>query len=187
MHTSRHQITREAKCIHKHSIWVNEAHWARMRWLISSASKIINPEETRWSCSNPRYSWVTYFILSNFCNFSQLVLSILSTHPFSLYQILSPYQSFVVLSNFCHLLAPCYPLTFYVIISPYKCTYCTHHKHNSLSCFTVRTLSAPIYLSYSPGVFGHRAILTMGRSDRGWEFPHRTNRYASEPSCRIQV
>ncbi len=32
-------------------------------------------------CSNPRYSWVTYFILSNICNFSQLVLSILSTHP----------------------------------------------------------------------------------------------------------
>ncbi len=32
-------------------------------------------------CSNPRYLWVTYFILSNICYFSQLVLSILSTHP----------------------------------------------------------------------------------------------------------
>ncbi len=32
-------------------------------------------------CSNPRCSWVTYFSLSNICNFSQLVLSILSTHP----------------------------------------------------------------------------------------------------------
>ncbi len=32
-------------------------------------------------CNNQRYSWVTCFILSNICNFSQLVLSILSTHP----------------------------------------------------------------------------------------------------------
>ncbi len=34
-----------------------------------------------WVCSNPRYSWVTYYILSSICNFSQLVLSILSNHP----------------------------------------------------------------------------------------------------------
>ncbi len=87
----------------------------------------------------------------------------------SLYQILSPYHSFVVLSNFCHLLAPCYLFTFYVIISPYKCTYCTHHKqHNSFFCLIVRTLSALIYISNSPGVFGHRAILTMGGSRHGW-------------------
>ncbi len=80
----------------------------------------------------------------------------------SLYPFLSPYQFFVVLSNVCHLLAPCYLFNFYVIFSPYKCTYCTHHKHNSLSCLIVRTLSAPIYFSNPPGVFGHRAILTMG-------------------------
>ncbi len=59
-------------------------------------------------------------------------------------------------------LTPCYLFSFYVIISPYKCTRCTHHKHNPLSWVIVRTLSAPIYLSNSPGVFGHRAILTMG-------------------------
>ncbi len=79
----------------------------------------------------------------------------------SLYQFLSPYQCFVVLSNFCHLLAHCYLLTFYVIFSPYKCTCCTHHIHNSFSCLIVRTLSVPIYLINSPGVFDHRVILTM--------------------------
>ncbi len=47
-------------------------------------------------CSNPRYSWVTYFILSNFCNFTQLVLS---THPLLFYPFLSYYQTYVVLSN----------------------------------------------------------------------------------------
>ncbi len=41
----------------------------------------------------------------------------------------------------------------------------TSHTHNSLSCLIVRTLSALIYLSNSPGVFGHRAILLWG--DRG--------------------
>ncbi len=45
-------------------------------------------------CSNPRYSWVTYFILSNICYFSQLILSILSTHP------LFPLSIFVTLSVF---------------------------------------------------------------------------------------
>ncbi len=48
--------------------------------------------------SNPRYSWVTYFILSNICNFSQLVLSILSTHPLFVLSI------FVTLSIFRRLI-----------------------------------------------------------------------------------
>ncbi len=69
--------------------------------------------------------------MSNLCyltkhlNFSQLVLSILSTHPLFTLSILAPYQSFVILSDFSHLLAPCYLFTFHVIISPYKCTCCT--------------------------------------------------------------
>ncbi len=109
---------------------------------------------------------MTYFILSNFYNFSQLV----NTHPFLFYQLLSSHQSFIILSNFCHLLAPCYLLTFYVIFSSYKFTYCTHHKHNSLLRLIVRTLSAPIQFPNSTAVFGHRAILTMGGSDRGWGF-----------------
>ncbi len=88
----------------------------------------------------------------------------------SLYQLWSPYQPFVVLPNFCHFLAPCYPFTFYVIFSPYKCTCCTHHKHNSYSHLIMRTLSALIYGSNPPGVFGHSAILTMGGWDRGWGF-----------------
>ncbi len=128
-------------------------------YYFNRSTKFVNLKPWRSPGSNPRYSWVTYFIWSNFCNFSQLVLS---THPLLLYQFLSPYQSFVVLSNVCHLLAPCYLFTFCVIFSPYKCTCCTHHTHNALSCFIVRTLSAPIQFPNSPGVFGHRAILTMG-------------------------
>ncbi len=54
--------------------------------------------ESLWTCSNPRHSWVTYFILSNFCNFSQLVLSILSTHP------LFVLSNFVTLSIFRRLI-----------------------------------------------------------------------------------
>ncbi len=41
----------------------------------------------------------------------------------------------------------------------YKCTCCTHHKHNSLPRLLERTPSAPIRLSSSTVVFGHRAIL----------------------------
>ncbi len=49
-------------------------------------------------CSNPRPSWVTYVILSNFYKFSQLTLSI---HPLLLfYQLLSSQQTFIILSNF---------------------------------------------------------------------------------------
>ncbi len=58
--------------------------------------------------------------------FSQLVLS---THPMLFYPFLSPNQSFVVLSNFCHLLTLCYLRTFYFTYAPYKCTCCTHDKH----------------------------------------------------------
>ncbi len=103
-----------------------------------------------------------YLILSyqTFVTFPSLSYLSYLLNLCSLYHFLSPYQSFVVLSNVCHLLAPCYLFTFYVIISPYKCTCCTYHKNNnSFSCLIVRTLSAPIYLSNSPGVFAHRAIL----------------------------
>ncbi len=127
-------------------------------------------------CSNPRSSWVTYVILSNFYNFAQLV----NTHPLLFYQLLSSHQTFIILPNFCHFLSLSYLLTFCVIYTSYKCTCCTHHKHNSYSCLIVRTLSAPIYLSNSPRVFGHRATLTMGGSDRGWWFPTRMIRYVLE-------
>ncbi len=106
---------------------------------------------------------LSYQTFITFPNLSILTLCLL-------YQFLSLYQSFVVLSNFCHLFAPCYLFTFYVIFSSYKFTYCTHNPHNSLSCLIVRTLSAPIYLSNPPGVFGHRAILLWGGSRHGWGF-----------------
>ncbi len=60
-------------------------------------------EQTHSICSNPRYSWVTYFILSNFYNFSQFVVS---THPLLVYQfchlinLSSSYQTSVIFSPF---------------------------------------------------------------------------------------
>ncbi len=98
----------------------------------------------------------------------------LSYQTFATFPVYLIYSSFVVLSTFVvssnlyHLikllsfsLTLSYLLTFCVIYASYKCTCCTHHKHNSISCLIVRTLSAPIYLSYSQGVFGHRAIRTV--------------------------
>ncbi len=132
------------------------------------------------NCSNPRYSWVTYFNLSNICNFSQLGLSILSTHT------LFALSNFVILSIFRHRLAPCYLFTVYVIISPYKCTSCTHHKHNSFVRLIVRTLSAPIYLSNSKRCFWPSCHSDMGGSRQIWGFPHRKNRFASNSNMICQ-
>ncbi len=119
-----------------------------------------------------KYLWVICII---FCKLFPAYLHTLCyfINVCRLIKLSSSYQSFVIFSPFL-----IYSL-FYVIYEPYKCTCTTHHTHNSLSCFIVRTLSAPIYLSYSPAVFGHRAFLTMGGTGRGWGFPHRTNRYVS--------
>ncbi len=81
------------------------------------------------------------------------------TNVCRLIKLSSSYQPFVIFSPFV-----IYSL-FYVIYASYKCTCCTHHKHKSLSCLIVHTLSTPIYLPNSPSVFGHRAILMWG--DRG--------------------
>ncbi len=85
------------------------------------------------------------------------------------------YQTFATFPRWFYLHTLCYFITFcclikllasyqsfYVSYAPYKCTFCTHHKYNAHSCLIVRTLSAPIHLSNSPGVFGHRAILMWG-------------------------
>ncbi len=119
-------------------------------------------------CSNPRSSWVTYVTLSNVYNFSPLF----NTHPLLFYQTFVIFSTFLIYSLFC------------VIYTSYKCTCCTHHKHNSFCRLIVCTLSAPIYLSNSPGIFGHPAILTMGGSDRGQGLPHRTNSYVSASKNR---
>ncbi len=125
---------------------------------------------TQRICSNPRYSCVTFFILSNICNFSQLVLPILSTHPLfalSNFATLSIFRRLVKLLSVSH---PLLSIHFLRYLATYKCTRCTHNKHNSLSCLIASTLSAPIDLTNPPGVFGHRAILIMGGSGRGWGF-----------------
>ncbi len=73
------------------------------------------------------------------------------------------FPSLFYLHTLCNFINFCCLITFYVIYAPYKCTYCTHH--NFPSCLIVCTLSAPIHLSNSPGVFGHCAILIWGDRD----------------------
>ncbi len=99
------------------------------------------------------------FYLIKLLQLSQLVFS---THSLLLYQFLSPYQSFVFLSSFYHFLTPCYLFSFYVIWQPINAPAVHTTNTNAFSSLIVGTLSAPIYLSNSPGIFGHRAILTMG-------------------------
>ncbi len=129
------------------------------------------------NCSNLQVS------VSNLCYLIKL-LKLFPTCQYSPFVVLS---TFVISSNLYHLIKllsfshPFLFTHFCVIYTSYKCTCCTHHKHNSFFCLIVRTLSALIYVSNPPGVFGHRAILTMGGSDRSWGFPHRTNRNVLQP------
>ncbi len=51
-------------------------------------------KDKHWNCSSPRSPWVTYVIISEVCNFSPLILSLL------FYQIMSSYQPFVIFSPF---------------------------------------------------------------------------------------
>ncbi len=80
----------------------------------------------------------------------------------STFVTLSIFRQIFKLLSFSHPLLSTHIL---VIYTPYHCTCCTHHRHNSFSCLIVRKLSAPMYLSNSPDVFGHRAMLIWG--DRG--------------------
>ncbi len=110
------------------------------------------------------------------------------------YQTFTTFTNFSILTlccfiNFCHLIKPISSCKTFVIFSPFLIyslfALSTHPinvpaqhttNNNSFFCLIVRTLSALIYISNSPGAF---AILTMGGSDRGWGLPHRTNRYVS--------
>ncbi len=127
---------------------------------------------------------MTYVILSNFYNFSQLV----NTHPLLFYQLLSSHQTFIHFSSSYQTYVIFSPLVIYSLftLSSHPINSSTVHitQHNSLSCLIVRTLSALIYPSNSPAVFGHRAILLWGGSRHGWGFPHRTNRYVLSASAR---
>ncbi len=67
-----------------------------------------------------------------------------NTHPLLFYQLLSSHQTFIILSNFCHLLALCYLFTVYVIFSSYKFTYCTHHKQLPFLSYRAHVLCANI-------------------------------------------
>ncbi len=93
----------------------------------------------------------------------------------SLYQFLALYQSFVVLSNICHLLAPCYLFTFYVIFSSYKFTYCTHDKQLPFLSYRAHVLCAnvPFLLTRSLWPLCHSAL--GGGSRHGWGFSLRTS------------
>ncbi len=84
--------------------------------------------------------------------------------------------------NFCRLIKFSSSYQTFVIFSPFPIyslfTISTHlinvplNTTLSLSCLIVRTLSAPIHISNSPGVFGHS---DMGRSRHGWGFSQRTS------------
>ncbi len=74
-------------------------------------------------------------------------------------------QSFVIFSLFL----------IYSFFFRYLRTCTLHHTHNSNSCLIVRTLSTPIYLSYSPGVFGHRTILIWGDRNKAGGFVKELN------------
>ncbi len=105
---------------------------------------------------------------------------ILSNQTFVTFPSLSYLLTLCCFITFCHLvnLSSFYQASVifspFVIYAPYKCTCCTPHKHTSLSCLIVRTLSAPIYLSQ----FNRRLWLAchsdMGGSRHGWGFSLRT-------------
>ncbi len=70
-----------------------------------------------------------------------------------LIKLSSSYQTFVIFSL---LTLPTHPINVPAVHTILNTT---------LSCLIVRTPSAPIHLSNSPGVFGHRAILIWGDRD----------------------
>ncbi len=51
-------------------------------------------------CSNPRYSWVTYFVLSNFCNLSYLLNPCCFINFCHLINLSSSYQTSVIFLHF---------------------------------------------------------------------------------------
>ncbi len=116
-------------------------------------------QSPRKACSNLEYSWVTWVILSNFCPFSSLCYL----------------HTLCYFINFCHLIKLSLSYQTFVIFS--SCLIYSHFtlsthptnvpelhtkQHNSLFRRVGRTSSAPIHLSNSTGVFGHRAILIKG-------------------------
>ncbi len=86
----------------------------------------------------------------------------LSTDPLLFYQLLSPCQTFVVLSPF--LIKSPFTLSTHPINVPALHT----KQRNSLSRLIERTPSGAMRLRNSTGFFGHRAILMWGGGgDRG--------------------
>ncbi len=85
-------------------------------------------------CSNLKHPLIVCVNLSNFCHFSPLVVS---THPLLFYRILSPYQTFgvvstvFILSNFCHLLT----------------TLSSTHSVNVPALHTTNTIHSPVLSS----------------------------------------
>ncbi len=76
----------------------------------------------------------------------------LSSHPLLLYQFLSTYHTFFALSNFCYVNHP--------LLSPHLHVPSLQTKqHNSPSRLIECAPPAPIHISISTGVFGHRAVM----------------------------
>ncbi len=109
------------------------------------------------------------------------------------------YSPFVRFIKFCHLinLSSSYqtsvvfsPLVIYSLftLSSHPVNAPTVHitKHNSYSHLIVCTLSAPIHFPNSTGVFGHRAILTMGdRTVAGGFLIEQTDLFQIQCVCEL--
>ncbi len=119
------------------------------------------------TCSNLRRPWITCFILSNSCHFSQLVLSI---HPVLLYQLLS--SSHPLLSS--HL---------YVIYVPYKCTSTPHQTAQfSLPSYRAHILCVNTRFQLNRRLWPS-CHSDVGWSRHNWEVYPRTNSYVINPIC----
>ncbi len=122
-------------------------------------------------CSNLRYSRVTCVILSNFCNFSLLILS---TYPLLLYQFLSSYQTFVIFSPL--VIYSTFPLSTHPLNAPALHTTtqllissrCAH----ALCAKTLSQLNSRLWPS---------CHFDLGRSRHSWGVSRRTTGYLQMP------
>ncbi len=116
--------------------------------------------------------------MSNLCYFIKLLLLFPACLIYSPIVVLS---NFVVSSNFCHFLIPCYLFTIYVMYASYKYTCSTHRKHNSLSSVLscARSLRQYTFLNHQASLaimpFSLRTseILRMFTASRGFSVPTR--------------
>ncbi len=130
--------------------------------------------QLRWSM---HYRWnpLKHSPCSDLCYLIKLLQHFLAYFIDTPFVTLSPFDA---LSNFfrlIELLSFSHPLLSIQFLR-YLRTCCTHRKHNTLSRLNVRTLSAAIHFSNSPGVVPSCHSDYRG-SRHGWGFSRRTTSY----------